>query len=55
MLNFFKPVSEARQGGVLFPSLIAIYVDDIDKKIIASGIGCHMSFSCTGIFLYVED
>ena len=30
-------------------------MDDIAKKIIARGIGCHMSFICTGIFLYAYD
>ena len=39
----------------LFPSLFAIYVDGIAKKIISRGIGCHMSFICTGIFLYADD
>ena len=29
-------------------------MDDIDKKIICRGIGCHMSFICTGIFLYAD-
>ena len=44
-----------RQGGVVSASLFAIYVDDIAKKIIARGIGCQMSFICTGIFLYADD
>ena len=30
-------------------------MDDIAKKIISRGIGCHMSFICTGIFLYADD
>ena len=25
------------------------------RKIIARGIGCHMSFICTGIFLYADN
>ena len=29
-------------------------MDDIAKKIIARGISCHMSFICTGIFLYAD-
>ena len=37
------------------PSLFAIYVDDMVKKIISRGIGCHMPFICTGIFLYADD
>ena len=53
--HFFKLVSGVRQGGVLYLSQFAIYVDDIAKKIIASGIGCHMSFICTGIYLYGDD
>ena len=53
--HFFNLVSEVRQGGVLSPSLFAIYVDDIAKKIISRGIGCHMSFISTGIFLYADD
>ena len=30
-------------------------MDDIAKKIISRGIGCHMSVICTGIFLYADD
>ena len=30
-------------------------MDDIAKKIISRVIGCHMSFICTGIFLYAND
>ena len=55
MSNFFNLVSGVRQGGVLSPSLFAIYVNDIAKKIISRGIGCHMSFICTGIFLYADN
>ena len=51
----FNLVSGVRQSGVLSPSLFAIYVDNIAKKIIARGIGCHMSFICTGIFWYADD
>ena len=47
---FCNLVSEVRQCGVLSPSLFAIYVDDIAKKIITRGIGYHMSFICTDIF-----
>ena len=36
-------------------SLFAIYVNDIANKIIARGIGCHMQFIRTGIFLYADD
>ena len=54
MSNFYNLVSGVRQGDVLSPSLFAIYVDDIAKKIISRGIGCLMSFICTGIFLYAD-
>ena len=55
MSIFFKLVSGVRQGGVLSPSLFAIYVDDITKKIIAGDVGGHMSFICTCIFPYTGD
>ena len=55
MSIFLNLVSGVRQGGVLSQSLFAIYVDDMAKKIISRGIGCHMSFICTGIFLYADD
>ena len=49
-------MSGVRQGGVLSPSLFAICKDDIGKKkIIARGIGRHISFIYTGIFLYADN
>ena len=30
-------------------------MDDFAKKIMARGIGCHISFICTSIFLYADD
>ena len=42
-MTFFNLVSGVRQGVVLSPSLFAIYVDDIAKKINAHGIViCHL-------------
>ena len=48
-------MSGVRQGGVLPPSLFAIYVDDIVKKFISRAIGCDMSFISTGILMYADD
>ena len=30
-------------------------MNDIAKEIVSRGIGCHMLFICTGIFLYADD
>ena len=55
MSLFINLMSGVRQGGVLTLSLFAVYADDIVMKIISRGIGCNMSFICTGIFLYADD
>ena len=35
--------------------LFAVYVDEIANKIKTHVLGCHMTFICTGIFLYADD
>ena len=35
-------IKSIKQGGILSPSLFTVYIDDLLKKLRASGIGCHI-------------
>ena len=44
-----------RQGGILSPSLFAIYMDDLSLLLNTSRIGCHISEVCINHAFYVDD
>ena len=43
MSPFFTISYGVRQGGILSPSLFAVYMDDLSSLLNASRIGCHIS------------
>ena len=44
-----------KQGGVLFPILFAIYIDELLIKLKNSGYGCHIGNNFTGALGYADD
>ena len=41
IMVMFTLLSDVRQGGVLFPALFAIFIDDIVLKVKLANVGCH--------------
>ena len=52
---FFKMSCGVRQGGVLSPVLFAVYVDDILRRLSASGLGCFLGDFQLGYIMYADD
>ena len=44
-----------RQGGVLSPSLFALYIDNVLDKINNSGLGCYINHICYNAIMYADD
>ena len=52
---FFNLAAGVRQGGVLSPTLFAIFINDIVDKVQSANVGCYISTICASIFLYADD
>ncbi len=50
--NFSKGV---KQGGVLFPTLFAVYVDNLLQKLTNSSVGCYVGIRLVGAVYYTND
>ena len=46
MSSYFTIFNRVRQGGILSPSLFAVYMDDLSSLINTSRIGCHIDDVC---------
>ena len=46
MSPYFTISNGVRQGGILSPSLFAVYMDDLSSLLNASRIGCHIDDVC---------
>ena len=44
--SFFTISNSVRQGGILSPKLFSVYMDDLSKLLISSGIGCFIDNVC---------
>lgn len=44
-----------RQGGVLSPSLFAIYIDDVLNVLNSSGLGCYINHISYNAIMYADD
>ena len=55
MSSYFNISNGVRQGGILSPSLFAIYMDDLSSLLNTSRIGCHISDVCINHVFYTDD
>ena len=55
MSSFFTISNGVRRGGILSPSLFAVYIDDLSSLLNASRIGCHISNICISHVFYADD
>ena len=52
--QFYKQLTDIRQGGALSPCMFAIFIDDLAKHVSVTGKGCHFGFICLSIILYAD-
>ena len=51
----FGVANGVRQGGVLSPILFTVYLDELIKRIKATGVGCHFNCHAVGCLSYADD
>ena len=52
---FVMPATGTRQGGITFPYLFAVLIQDVIVKLHKSTLGCHIRNSCFNAFMFAED
>ena len=52
---FFNVSNGVRQGGILFPYLFIVYIDDLSNMLNSGGTGCHIHNCCTNHVFYADD
>ena len=55
MSPYFTISNVVRQGGILSPSLFAVYMDDLSLLLNTSRIGCHIDDVCINHVFYADD
>ena len=53
--SFFTISNGVRQGGILFPILFSVYMDDMSNLLISSDIGCLLDKVCFNHVFYEDD
>ena len=53
--EIFRLFTGTRQGGVISPTLFAVYVDDVLEKLKHSRYGCHIKNICLNAFMFADD
>ena len=53
--SFFTISNGVPQGGILFPKLFSVYMDDLSNLLISSGIGCFLDKVCFNHVFYADD
>ena len=54
-VRFFTISNSVRQGGILSPKLLSVYMDNLSKLLINSGIGCFIDNVCFNHVFYADD
>ena len=52
---FFTVSNGVRQDGILSPKLFSVYMDDLSKLLINSGVGCFIDNVCFIYVSYADD
>ena len=55
MSPYFTISNGLRQGGILSPSLFAVYMDELSSLLNTSRIGCHIDVVCINYVFYADD
>ena len=53
--EYFSIINGVRQGGILSPQLIAIYMDDSSVCLTQCKAGCHLNETVTNHVMYTDD
>ena len=53
--NLFNVSNGVKQGSVISPLLLSIYIDQLFSKLKYLGLGCHVGLTYAGAFGYADD
>ena len=53
--EWFCPTNGVKQGGVLSPTLFAVYIDGMLKQLEACKVGCYVGNKFCGVIGYADD
>ena len=53
--DHFNVTSGVRQGGILSPALINVYVDGLSEKFCSMTVGCYINYVCYNHLIYADD
>ena len=48
-------ILSVRQGRILYPKLLCVYVDDLSDKLVKSKVGCSIDNLCMNHVKYADD
>ena len=54
LIKLFPICNGVRQGGILSPKLFTLYVNQLNKKLIACNAGCYVNSMCINYVMYAE-
>ena len=53
--HYFNVTNGVKQGGVISPSILRVYMDGLLNELQQNGVGCHMGKVFAGAFAYADD